>query len=129
MHQSAPLQRRVLFSQQHLDIPLQMLLRCRIASTDRLRMNSSTTREQSRRQHPRVIQHQQVARKQYIRKPAKPTVLHASTGAVNNKHARGGAILQRLLRDLLRRQLIVEIANQHNKYSRAALQLWRPGQN
>ena len=113
-NQRTPLQRGVLISQQNFDASLQVFPRRWVPRADWLRMNAGAAREQSRRQHAGVVQHQQIAGPQQRWEIAEPVVLERSHVAVKNKHARGSAIRKRLLGNPFRRQKIIEIADQRN---------------
>ncbi len=65
------------------------------------------------RKDARIVQYQAIAGLQVAGKVAEQAVLPHASGAIQHQHARSGAILQRLLGDQLRRQVIVELAQMH----------------
>ena len=80
---------------------------------------------QPRRQHARVVEHQQVAGIEQLQQVAEAPVLEAAVGP-QHQQAAGGAILQRLLRDQFRRQLEVEVGTLHRRIVGAAAASPRP---
>jgi hypothetical protein len=75
------------------------------------------TRQEPRGAHARVVHHQQVARAQEARQVAHPRVLGRAVLQVVRQQARGVAGLDRLLRDRLRREVVVEVLEPHGSRS------------
>ena len=66
-------------------------------------------KEAACREHARIVAHEHVAWAQQGRQIAERTILPAPGGAMEDQETRGVARFERLLRDKLRRQLVVQI--------------------
>jgi hypothetical protein len=80
----------------------------------RLRVQSPSMREQPRRNHAAVVEHQQIARPQHLREIAKQPILPLARSAVEREHPRPRALRRRLLRDQFFRKFEMEIRDQHS---------------
>ena len=65
--------------------------------------------EQARLQHPRVVEHEQIAGAQEFRQIDERPIVEAPPGHVDDEQAAGRTLVQRLLRDQFGRQVVVEI--------------------
>src|SRR6266568_7999120 len=88
---------RDLSGQQHLDLALQKLARCRILRADRLRSRSASAAIKARGSDFRVIEDHQIAGIKHLWKVTKTAVFELSTLPVETKHAGGVAIQERFL--------------------------------
>src|SRR5215467_7322584 len=100
MHQSLPRQavRRNGLGEKYLDPPAAAVFSAAI---------------ETRRKNTRIVQHQAVAGPKIARKIAKDAVLPCPCLAVEDEHSRSRPVLQRLLRDQLVREMVVEFLEQH----------------
>ena len=62
----------------------------------------------------RIVQHHAVAGTEILRQVAEHPVFAASVAAVENQHSRTGPVFQRPLRNQFRRQVIIEIGEEHS---------------
>ncbi len=69
--------------------------------------------KQARRDHPRVIHHQQLVAAEYLRKVAEKAVFPALPAASDQQQARGVPLLERLLRDEFPREHVVQVRQFH----------------
>ena len=72
-------------------------------------MHADTPAQQPRADDLRIVQHQDIARVQETREFAEHPIFPASLCAMQNQHARAGAIRERFLRDGTLRQAIIEL--------------------
>ena len=119
-NQTLPLIRNVteLARQENLDSPTEKIARCRILRAQRLGSFPAPPAIEPRWKHPRIVQNQQVIRAQQVGKFAELAILPSSIVPSQVQHPRGSAIGRRLLRDALRRQVIIEIGNKHRIWLR-----------
>jgi hypothetical protein len=73
--------------------------------------------DQARREHPRVVQDEHVTRPQKTRQVADERAFRAARHAIEDEEPGGPAGLGRRLRDELRRQLEVEVGDEHRERS------------
>jgi hypothetical protein len=68
---------------------------------------------EARWKDPRIVQHQTVALPEIAREIAKPAILPDPFSAVEDEHSRSRPVRQRLLRDQLVRETVVEFLELH----------------
>src|SRR5581483_1058100 len=71
-------------------------------------------------ENARIVQDQAVARPDELREIAKQAIFPISLVAIHDEHPRAGTIGQRLLRDALFRQVIIEVRKLHQSGKRAS---------
>jgi hypothetical protein len=98
---------------EHLDASTQVLVPLRVALADWEGAYAGPEPVEPRGEHPGVVQNQAISRAEESSQVAELTVLPSQLVAVQDKHARGGTVLQRLLCDLLLRQVIIKIRELH----------------
>ena len=103
--------------QENLDAATQMLSQLGIILPHGQRVHARAVAEQSRRKDARVVEHQAIARMEKLRQLAKEPIFPAVLVAVHHQHARRRAVCQRLLRDQLLRQVIVESRQIHSAFT------------
>src|SRR5579864_376523 len=112
-HQALPFIPRDLLGQQHLDTAFQEVAGCRIVRTERLSPRSASPPVESGRQHARVIENDQIARPEQLRKLPEAEVLDLTGAPRKSQHSRHFPLRKRLLGNPLFWQQIVEFRYQH----------------
>lgn len=69
--------------------------------------------EKTRWHHAGVVEHEEIAIADELRKVSKHAMLDLAGGAIHDHHARGSPIRQRLAGDQLRWQMVVEVRGEH----------------
>ena len=69
--------------------------------------------EQARRNHARIVDHDEFVAAKQVREFAEMAVLPRAGRAIEQQHPRGVALLERPLRDALRRQVEIKFAQVH----------------
>ena len=65
--------------------------------------------EKPRRDHPGIVEHQQISGSKQIRKVPDTLVLKRPGGAIHHQQATGAAVRQRVFRDSFGRQVVIEV--------------------
>ena len=78
-------------------------------------MNTGASAKEPGGNHPRVVQNEQFIAVEEIRKFCESPVLQRAPGAVQKEEAGSVAAVQRPLRDLVRRQVVVELFEAHKQ--------------
>jgi len=93
---------------------MQKITRGGIARAQGLRFDAGTPSIKAGRKHAGIVEDHKVVGTKLIREIPENSIFEGSRLAAHVKHARGGAIRQRLLRNLCLGQLVVEVGNEHS---------------
>src|SRR6266567_1258209 len=130
-HQTFPFIRLLLQlpSEQDFNPTAQKFPSRRIARAHRLRPQPSPPSIKPRREHTGIVEHDQIARPQQVRKLAKLPIFQSITGLRDRFHMqqpRSSTVRQRLLRNQFSRKFVMEIGHQHGSDYRHSLLLHEP---
>ncbi len=84
-----------------------------IVPPQRLRAQTGAPAKQPRGQNAGIVENNQLVAAQNFRQFPELTIFPRTAGAIEQEHARGIALVERMLRDSLRRQIVIELAQFH----------------
>ena len=84
---------------------------------EKQQLDATVSGDQSRRNHPRVVEHEHVARTDKFRQVTERPVGHGARGSVHHHHSRGGAVRQRTHGHQLTRQFEIVVGERRTHAS------------
>ena len=101
--------------QQHFHGAAQVLGALRVLLAHGQRMDARAVAEQPRRKHPRIVEHEAIAGREELRQIAECAVFPPPLAPVDHEHARRRAVGERLLRDQVFGEVVVEVGEVHGQ--------------
>ncbi len=100
--------------QHHLHPAAEILVALGIVFADGQRAHAGAMAEEARGKDAGIVEDKAIAGAEVGGEVAEGAIFPAAGGAVHDQHAGGGAVGERLLRDQLRRQVVIEIGEVHS---------------